>query len=136
VAEQPVAAAVLAELRRVCLGLPETYEEQAWVGTRWMIRKRTFAHVLVIDDGWPPAYAKAAGTDGPATVLMFRSSGTELDVLRGAGLPFFGPPWRSDEVGRLLEADVDWEEITELLIDSYCCQAPKSLRERVERPTG
>ena len=28
-------------------GSPEAREEQAWVGTRWRIRTRTFAHVLV-----------------------------------------------------------------------------------------
>ncbi len=33
--------ALLDELRAVCLGLPEAYEEQAWTGRRWRIRKRT-----------------------------------------------------------------------------------------------
>jgi hypothetical protein len=36
-------------VRRVCLGFPEVVEEQAWVGTRWRVRSKTFAHVLVID---------------------------------------------------------------------------------------
>ena len=49
---------IVERLRTVCLGLPDTYEEQAWVGTRWCIRKQTFAHVVVIDNGWPPVYAK------------------------------------------------------------------------------
>jgi hypothetical protein len=31
--------------------LPEVCEEQAWVGTRWRIRKEAFAHVLMIADG-------------------------------------------------------------------------------------
>lgn len=26
-----------AELRSVCLGLPEAFEEQAWAGTRWQL---------------------------------------------------------------------------------------------------
>jgi hypothetical protein len=124
----------IAALQAVCSRLPEAYEEQAWVGTRWRVRGRTFAHVLVIESGWPPAYARAVGTDGPATVLTFRSSGQELDVLRGGGHPFFAPVWRSDEVGMVLEADVDWQEVRELVTDSYCLQAPKSLSARVERP--
>jgi hypothetical protein len=33
---------IVERLRTVCLGLPNTYEEQAWVGTRWCIRKQTF----------------------------------------------------------------------------------------------
>jgi hypothetical protein len=34
-------------LRKACLALPEVHEEQAWAGTRWRIRKETFAHALV-----------------------------------------------------------------------------------------
>jgi hypothetical protein len=102
-------------------------EEQAWTGTRWRVRGRTFAHVVVIAEGWPGSYASAAGTDGPATVLTFRSSGPELDVLRRVGPPFFAPVWRSDEVGLRLGPATDWDEVAELLTDSYCVQAPKRL---------
>jgi hypothetical protein len=128
-----VSPSVVAELRSVCLGLPEAYEEEAWVGTRWRVRTRTFAHVLVIAAGWPPAYARAAATDGPATVLTFRSSGSELDALRNAGPPFFAPRWRADEVGLVLEGAIDWGEIAELLTESYCVLAPKQLRDQVRR---
>ncbi len=127
---------IVAEVRSVCLGLPEAHEEQAWVGTRWRIRERTFAHVLVIDSGWPPAYARAAGSDGPINVMMFRSSGPEVDALRNAGHPFFAPPWRADEVGMVLDAGVDWDEVAELLTESYCAVAPRKFVERVDRPTG
>jgi hypothetical protein len=118
----------------MCLQLPETYEEPAWVGTRWRVRSRTFAHVLTIDAGWPPAYARAAGRNGPRTVLMLRSSGPELEALRHAAHPFFGPPWRADEVGLVLSDDIDWAEIGELVTESYCVMAPKRLAKTVERP--
>ena len=123
-------------LRARCLRLPEAYEERAWVGVRWRVRGRTFAHVLTIANGWPPAYARAAGTGGPATVLTFRSAGPELDVLSGTGSPFFRTPWRPDEVGLLLAAAVDWDEVTELLTESYCALAPRKLVELVDRPVG
>jgi hypothetical protein len=126
---------IVAHLRSLCLGLPEVYEEPAWVGTRWRIRKRTFAHVLAVEDGSPPAYARAAAATGPVTVLMFRSSGPELDALRNAGHPFFAPRWRGDEVGMVLDADVDWDEVKELVTESYCVQAPQKLVELVDRPT-
>ena len=125
---------ILAELRSVCLGLPQVREESAWVGIRWRIRTRTFAHVLLVDAGWPPAYARAAGSSGPMTVLTFRSSGPELGVLRGTGNPFFAPVWRADEVGIVLDADSDWEEVAELLTESYCVLAPKTLAAKVTRP--
>ena len=129
-----VAPHILDRLRAVCLALPDAHEEQAWVGTRWRIRTKTFAHVLVIDSGWPPAYAKAAATDGPATVLTFRSSGAELVALRNVGHPFFAPPWREDEVGMVIDDGIAWDEVAELLTDSYCVQAPAALAALVDRP--
>ena len=131
-----VAPEIVAELQALCLGLPAAYEQRAWVGTRWRIRARTFAHVLLVDSGWPPAYARAAGTNGPTTVLMFRSSGAELDVLRGAGDPFFAPAWREDEVGLVLDDPIDWKEVAELVTESYCLLAPKALSRLVDRPDG
>lgn len=125
----------VAEVRRIALALPETREDEAWVGVRWRIRQRTFAHVLTIDAGWPPAYARASGTDGPATVLMFRSSPPELDALKRSGHPFFACVWRSDEVGMLVDGTTDWHEVEELVTESYCLLAPKRLAEQVERPS-
>jgi len=132
-----VADDVVDALREICARLPECVEESAWVGTRWRIRGRTFAHVLVVDAGWPPAYASAVGEEGPLTLLMFRSTGDELDVLRHTGRPFFAPPWRDDEVGMILDDDaVDWDEIGELVTESYCTQAPARLARTVVRPAA
>jgi hypothetical protein len=133
-ASADVPAETVARVRAVCLGLPETYEEPAWVGTRWRVRKKTFAHVLAIDAGRPRAYAVAAATDGPCTVLTFRSSGPELDVLGNTGHPFFRPPWAPDIVGMVLDDGVDWDEVGELLTDSFCVLAPRTLVELVDRP--
>ncbi len=129
-----VAPEVLRELRSACLGLPEVYEEPAWAGTRWRIRKRTFAHVVAVEDGSPPAYARASGSDGPITVLTFRSSGPELDALSNAGHPFFRPRWAPNVVGMVLDDGVDWDEVSELLTESYCVMAPKKLVAQVDRP--
>ena len=130
-----VPAAIVAELRSICLALPAAREEQAWVGTRWRVRTKTFAHVLAIDAGWPPAYARAAGSDGPLVVMTFRSAGEELAALSAAGPPFFKPVWFPDIVGMVLDDGVDWDEVTELVTDSYCAVAPASLVAEVDRPT-
>jgi hypothetical protein len=37
-------------------------------------------------------------------------------------------------VGLLLDDDTDWEELAELLTDSYCLQAPRELAAQVSRP--
>jgi len=131
-----VAPEIVASLRSICLGLPDVREEEAWVGTRWRVRTKTFAHVLAIADGWPPAYARAASTDGPATVLTFRSRGPELEALGAVGPPFFRPVWHPEAVGMVLTDGVDWDEIAELLTESYCTLAPPSLASRVDRPSG
>jgi predicted DNA-binding protein (MmcQ/YjbR family) len=121
------------EVRQMCLALPETYEEQAWVGTRWRVRGRTFAHVLDIVDGTPPAFATAAGTEGPAHVLVFRSRGIELDALSKRN-GFFAPGWGPEIIGMLLDESVDRTELGELITESYCTRAPKKLVALLRRP--
>jgi YjbR protein len=134
-ADAEIPGTILAEIRLACHGLPEAYEEPAWVGTRWRIRKNTFAHLVRIEDGWPPAYAKAAAADGPVIVLTFQSSGQELDAFGNVGHPFFRPVWRPGIVGMVLDDDVDWDEVRELVVESYCLLAPQKLVSLVERPT-
>jgi YjbR len=120
-----VPAEVMAELRAACLGLPDAYEQQAWAGARWCVRRRTFAHVLTVDSA-----------RGSATVLTFRSSGPELDALRRMGHPFFTPGWGTNVMGMVLDADTSWDEVAELLTESYCIMAPKKLVALVDRPPG
>ena len=129
-----VAPELVARLRSICLGLPEVAEEAAWVGTRWTVRRKNFAHVVRIEAGWPPAYARAVDSDGPVTVLTFRAVGPELDALTAAGPPFFKPVWFDDIVGMVLDDGVDWSEVAELVTESYCTQAPKLLVTQVNRP--
>jgi hypothetical protein len=124
---------VLAKLRLVCSGLPEVVEEQAWAGTRWCVRKKNFAHALTIEDGWPPAYAVAAQTNGPVCVLTFRLSSKQLKAPRYSRAPFFRPVWFHNIAGVQIDAHTDWEEIETLLVESYCVLAPKNLVEKVDR---
>jgi hypothetical protein len=122
-------------LRAICLALPDAYEEPAWVGTRWRVRKRTFAHVLTVERDWPPAYAEAAGIEGPVCLVTFRSPGDEMGALVESGFPFFRAGWGRDVVGMVLDrGGFEWAEVGELLTDSYCVLAPKKLVALVERP--
>jgi hypothetical protein len=125
---------IVARLASLCLQLPDAYEEPAWVGMRWRVRKRTFAHVLALDAAWPPAYARAARADGPLNLLTFHSSGAELEALSNVGHPFFKPRWSPSIIGMVLSDDVDWEEVGELITESYCALAPKRLVALVDRP--
>jgi len=125
---------ILDRLRPICLGLPESYEEVAWVGVRWRIRGRTFAHVLTADPDHQMAYTRAVGTDEPVCVMTFRAPGDEVAGLVGGGYPFFKPGWGDDVVGVVLDDDVDWDEVAELLTESYRVLAPKRLAARVDGP--
>ena len=121
---------VEARLRAICSALPDAFEQQAWKGTRWMVRKKTFAHVLtVVDDD-----ATEPGSSDGHVVLSFRAAADELDVLRSAGHPFFYLGWGRDAMGMVLDADTDWDEVRELVTESYCVLAPKKLVALIDRP--
>lgn len=133
--DQALADAVR-RVARVALALPEAREEDAWVGVRWRVRHQTFAHVLPIRAGRPEGHARAAGTDGPALMLTFRAEPDEAAVLLAVGAPFVALPHWGTMVGLLLDGAPDWDEVTELVTDSYCVQAPRRLAVLVERPSG
>ena len=111
-------------LRAIGETLPDAYEERAWVGGRWRVRKQTFAQLLAIDDEGEPR----------RVVLTFRSQGEELEVLKNAGHPFFLLGWGRDAMGMVIDDDTDWDEVAELVTESYCTRAPKKLVALLDRP--
>jgi hypothetical protein len=123
---------VVARLASTALALPEAHEEDAWTGVRWRVRSRTFAHVLVAQEGYASAYRDLTGVTEPTTVLTIRSSGDELLALSHAGPPFYRPPWSPSVVGMVLDDDTDWQEVAELVTESYRCCAPQKLRRRLD----
>jgi hypothetical protein len=122
---------LLTRLRLVCLELPEAREQKAWAGIRWNIGTRNFAHILVIDGGWPPAYSRAAGL-AAGTVLTFRLDKQGCAAPRFRRPPFFRPVWFPNIAGVVLDARTDWEEIEQLVKNSYRVLAPKKLAVLVE----
>lgn len=128
-----VPAPVLHQLRLICSDLPEAAEQQAWVGIRWIVARKNFAHVLMIEAGHPPAYAKAASSDGPLCVLTFRAPRPAIDAPRFRRAPFFRPPWFNNIVGMSIDTSTCWEEVQDLLVQSYCLLAPRRLGERIDR---
>ncbi len=121
-----VPPAYLKKLRPICLGLPDAYEEAAWTGVRWMVRKKTFAHVLAIDEQSPPVLQRAY-RGAPIVMVTFRSEPPELDILQHAGHPFFRAGWGRNVIGLIIDKATDWTEVRELMTDSYCVMAPKKL---------
>lgn len=125
---------LLDQLRSICLALPEAYEERAWVGVRWRVRQRTFAHVFTVDPDSPSSLRAAFDLDGEVTGVTFRVPGEELLALREAGHPYYDVGWGRDVMGLHLDGGTDWAEVRELLAESFCLLAPQKLVARVDRP--
>ena len=124
---------VVARIASPALALPDAHEEDAWTGVRWRVRNKTFAHVLVAQEGFTSAYRDLTGVTEPTTVLTFRSSGDELLALANAGPPFYQPPWSPTVVGMVLDDKTDWDEVAELVTESYRFCAPQKLRHRLDQ---
>lgn len=116
--------AIVAQVAERCLALPDAWDEPAWVGHRFLVRKKNFAHVLGVCDDHGVT----------STVMSFRSPDMEREVLVASGHPFFVLGWGRDAVGMVLDATTDWDEVTELVTESYCLLAPKKLVALVDRP--
>ena len=125
---------ILDRLRPICRGLPEAYEEPAWIGIRWRIRTRTIAHVYTPDPERFPVYARYLVAGEAPTVMTLRVPVEDLLGLTAGGFPYFRAPWGSDVATAVLGDHTDWTEIAELITDSYCEMAPKFLAARVALP--
>jgi hypothetical protein len=121
-------------LAEIALALPDAYQEEAWVGERWRVRGRTFAHVLRVEPGRPKAYSDHVGSDGPHVVLTFRADPDELEAIVRSGPRYFKARWGHDVGGLVIDDDVDWQEVRELVTDSFCRLAPQKLVRLVARP--
>ncbi|SNY74827.1 MmcQ/YjbR family DNA-binding protein [Paractinoplanes atraurantiacus] len=122
---------ILGRLRSICRGLPEAYEEPAWIGVRWRIRQRTVAHVYEPDVQRSPGYAPhLAGVREPV-VMTFRVPLEDLHGLIAGGFPFFRALWGHNVAAVVLGGHTDWAEIAELVTDSYREMAPKFLAARI-----
>lgn len=111
---------LLAPLRAIVSALPRCAEEAAWVGVRWRVGGATVAHVF--------------GGEDQLFRLTFRADPDEVMAFAHLGDPYFRAGWGSDVVGLVIDERTDWEEVGELLTDSYCRQAPPALAAQVERP--
>jgi predicted DNA-binding protein (MmcQ/YjbR family) len=120
---KPSAAAVrpLSRLRKLCLALPEAHEVEAWGEPTFRVRNKLFAMYAAPNthhgNGRPAVWCKA----GP---------GNQALMVRAAPHRFFVPPYvgPSGWVGVWLDGAVDWDELADLLGDSFDLVAPKRLR--------
>ena len=107
-------------LRALVESLPQCTEEDAWVGVRWRVGTATVAHVF-------------GGEDGLFRII-FRGEPGEVMAFAHLGAPYFKTDWGRDHIGMILDEHTDWDELGELITESYCLMAPTYLVEQVSRP--
>ena len=118
----------LARLRRLCLALPEAHEVEAWGEPTFRVRNKLFAMYATPGShhtqGRPALWCKA-GPDNQRLMVQARPD------------RFFVPPYvgPSGWVGVWLDRGPDWDEVGDLLRDSWRMTAPKRLLEE-ERAKG
>ncbi len=106
----------LAELRRICLALPEGTEVEAWGDPTYRVRNKIFA-MHKVGDGRASAWCK--GTREAQQMLV-----------AAAPERLFVPPYVGHHgwIGVRLDADeVDWAEVAHLVETSYRLTAPRKL---------
>ena len=114
---------IVERVRTLCLALPEvTVRVDGWAQS-FDIRRRSLC-LLVAREG-------PAGK--PVPLLVLRADPDERQALLSAGRPFFAPRAGRDRIGVLLTDGTDWEEIRELVTESYRVLAPKKLTALLER---
>jgi hypothetical protein len=111
-------------VRALCLALPEVSVRVDYSGSRarstaqsFEIRRRSFCLLVAVED--------PAGKSVP--LLVLRLDPDDREALLSVGHPFFASRAGRDRIGVLLTDRTDWEEIRELVAESYRVLAPKKL---------
>jgi len=115
---------IVERVRAMCLALPEVEVRVDYSLTRtrstaqsFDIPRRSFCLLV----------AREGATGEPVPLLVLRADPDEREALLSIGRPFFAPRVGRGRIGVLLTDDTDWEEIRELVTESYRVVAPKKL---------
>ena len=113
----------LGRLREICLALPGATEQEAWGDPTFRVRDKIFA-MQKRGDGRPSVWCK--GPPGAQAILV------GSDPAR-----FFVPPYvgHLGWIGVRLDVGIEWDEIADLVAESYRMTAPKRLVALLEEPT-
>lgn len=105
----------LEQLRAICLALPEAIEDGGVGDPSFKVRNKIFAmqHSM---DGRPSMWCKAP-------------SGAQDVLVHSNPERFFVPPYVGHHgwVGTWLDVEIDWDEMADLVEESYRMTAPKRL---------
>ena len=112
-----VADDVVERVKAICDALPETTLRVDRSAYSFEIRRRAFC-----------VLAAPQSPDGqPVPLLALRADPVEREVLLAIGHPYFASRSGVDRLGVLVTDATDWEEVRELVTESYRILAPKKL---------
>ena len=113
----------LERVRRICLALPETTEQEAWGEPTFRVRKKIFA-----------MFANNHHHDGRIALWCNAPLGVQEMLVRSAPEKFFVPPYVGVKgwIGIVIDAVSD-AELEGQVTQSYCMIAPKKLQALVQQ---
>jgi predicted DNA-binding protein (MmcQ/YjbR family) len=115
------------QLRVICLALPEAWEKLSHGEPSWFAGKSQFA---MLDNHHH---------NGPHLGVWLKAGpGVQELLVEARPDRFYRPPYVGVRgwIGVILEGDIEWDEIAELVEDSYRLVAPKRLVARLASPAG
>jgi hypothetical protein len=114
-------AKAIARVRSICLALPEAEEKSFGGHTSPAFRVRDKIFLMTSEDG--------------TSMTMKAQKGLQGALIARDPARYFFPPYVGGKgwVGVLLNAagEPDWDELEELIMESYCMTAPKALVKQV-----
>jgi hypothetical protein len=128
---QALPEGVVERLRTICAGLPQVTEEEAWLGVRWRVRQRTVVHVMSIDAERTTVLKGAFDVPEPYVAIALKATAEEWQALVAQGYPFAASTWGHNIIAMHVTDSTDWQEVAELVTESYCLLAPRGLAAQV-----
>jgi predicted DNA-binding protein (MmcQ/YjbR family) len=114
----------LDRLRTICLALPEAAERETWGHATFRVRDKIFA---MAGDGQG---------GGRLSVSCKARPGLQPALVEGAPDRFFVPPYVGPKgwIGIYLGDETDWDELADLVEESFRMTAPKRVAALLDQP--
>ena len=112
----------LDRLREVCLALPEAAEKETWGEATFRVRDKIFA--------------VAGVEEGRASMSCKAPPGVQEMLVGADPKRFYRPPYVGHRgwVGVRLDARTDWDQVADLVEESYRMTAPKKVAALLDEP--
>lgn len=106
-------------LRAICADLPEVTERISHGAVTFFVRgKRSVCYLTDDHHG-----------DGRLALICAAPPGVQEELVADEPERFFRPPYVGHRgwIGLRLDVDPDWDEVAQVVVESYRCVAPKTL---------